>query len=289
MLKVESVSCVVKGRPLVKDVTFTVRPGEVLAILGANGAGKSTLMRLLSGERRPDKGSILLYRKTFDQYKPLELAARKALLAQHNAIPLDFLCSEVVMMGRYPYHQNRPTAVDNDIVEEALRACGVEHLAERTYPSLSGGEKQRVQLARTLAQLWDRPGGLILLDEPLAGLDMLYQQQTMAILKAFAKKGFIVIAVLHEINLAAQYASRMLMMKNGRRWCDGTPSEVLTPLNIYSVFSIEAEVITNPFTLHPYALAKEVVWQAEQFNSKLPATDIPVPSHHAALPSLTTS
>lgn len=260
MLKVESVSCVVKGRPIVKDVTFTVRPGEVLAILGANGAGKSSLMRMLCGERKPDKGSITLNRKSLDTYKPEELATMKAMLTQHNAIHMDFLCQEIVMMGRYPYHQNRPTAADETIVTEALVACGVDHLAGRTYPSLSGGEQQRVQLARTLAQLWDQPGGLILLDEPLAGLDLLYQQQTMAIMKAFAQRGFIVIAILHEINLSAQYAHRILMMKNGRRWCDGTPSEVLTPLNIYSVFSIEAEVIINPYTLLPYVLPKEVVW-----------------------------
>jgi iron complex transport system ATP-binding protein len=176
-------------------------------------------------------------------------------------------------MGRYPYHNNQPTTNDIEIVAEALKACGVEQLAERSYPGLSGGEQQRVQLARTLAQLWDRPGGLLLLDEPLAGLDMLYQQQTMAILKAFCQRGFMVVAVLHEINLAAQYASRIILMKNGRRWCDGTPSEVLTPLNIYSVFSIEANVMTNPFTLHPYVVAREIMLQAEDFNSKLPAVD----------------
>jgi iron complex transport system ATP-binding protein len=272
MLKIEDVSCIINGRVIVKDVTFTVRPGELVAILGANGAGKSTLMRMMSGERMPDKGEIRLDDKLLGQYDRQQIAMRKATLTQHNNMTMDFLCQEIVMMGRYPYHNNRPTQHDSDIVAEAMEACGVSHLEERSYPTLSGGEQQRIQLARTLAQLWDQPGGLILLDEPLGGLDILYQQQTLAIMKAFAQKGFMIVAVLHEINLAAQYASRMILMKNGRRWCDGTPCEVLTPLNIYSVFSIQADVMTNPFTLQPYLVAKEIMIRTEQFNSKLPHT-----------------
>lgn len=270
MLKVDAVHHIIKGRTIVKDVTFSVRPGEFVAILGANGAGKSTLMRMLAGDCIPDKGAVYLNNKPLQQYRPHELADKKALLTQHNTVSMDFLCSEIVMMGRYPYHDNRPADNDLNIVAEALQVCGVDHLADRSYPTLSGGEQQRVQLARTLAQLWDRPGGLLLLDEPLAGLDLQYQQQAMAIMKAFAQRGFMVIAVIHEINLAAQYATRLLLMKNGRRWCDGTPCEVLTPLNIYSVFSIEADVTMNPFTLHPYVVAREIMLQMEDFNSTRP-------------------
>jgi iron complex transport system ATP-binding protein len=270
MLKVDAVHHIIKGKSIVKDVTFTVRPGEFLAILGANGAGKSTLMRMLAGDCIPDKGAVYLNNIALQHYQPHELATKKALLSQHNTISMDFLCREIVMMGRYPYHSNRPTDNDLNIITEALQVCGVDHLADRSFLTLSGGEQQRVQLARTLAQLWDRPGGLLLLDEPLAGLDMQYQQQTMAIMKAFAQRGFMIVAVIHEINLAAQYASRLLLMKNGRRWCDGTPCEVLTPLNIYSVFSIEAAVATNPFTLHPYVVPKEIILQMEDFNSTQP-------------------
>nr|WP_126972698.1 heme ABC transporter ATP-binding protein [Gynurincola endophyticus] len=270
MLKVDSVTYAVKKRTILKDITFSVRPGEVLALLGANGAGKSTLLRMITGEQKPDSGSVSLYGKKLQDYNSVELASLKATLSQHNVVNMPFLCQEIIMMGRYPYHRNNPTNADHDIVLETMKVCGIEHLAERSFLTLSGGEQQRVQLARVLAQLWDRKRGLIILDEPVTGLDMLYQQQTMAIARALAKKGYMVLAVLHEINLAAQYADRILMMKNGRRWKDGTPSEVLTPLDIYSVFSIETEVMINPRTLKPFVLVKEIRLQAENFNSWLP-------------------
>lgn len=271
MLKVEGVTYKVKERTVVRDVTFTIRPGEVVTLVGANGAGKSTLLRMISGEYKPAKGNILLYGKPLHQYDAGQLATMKATLSQHNAVNMDFLCREIVMMGRYPYHRNSPTEKDKQIVTETMEVCGVTPLAERSYMHLSGGEQQRVQLARILAQLWDRGKGLIILDEPVAGLDMLYQQQTMAIVKALAQKGYMVIAALHEINLAAQYADRILMMKNGRRWTDGTPCEVLTPLNIYAVYEVETEVAINPHTLTPYVVQKNIQLTAEHFNSNFRA------------------
>lgn len=270
MLRVEAVSCTIRKNPVVKDITFVLRPGEILAILGANGAGKSTLMRLLCGERTADSGTIKLYGKSLGSYNQRELARRRATLSQHNAVNMAFTCHEIVMMGRYPHYDHHPTQHDHDIVLEAMNICGVEWLAERSFLTLSGGEQQRVQLARVLAQLWDQPQGLLLLDEPLSGMDMLYQYQTLAIIKALSRKGIMVVAILHEINLAAGYADRILMMKNGRRWREGTPSEVLTPLNIYTVFSIETEVIINAKTLNPYVVPKEITLNADHFNSKLP-------------------
>ncbi len=271
MLKVESVTYEVKKRTIVKDITFTVRPGEVLALMGANGAGKSTLLRLISGEYRPHNGAVYLYGKELQTYNPVELAKVKATLSQHNVVNMPFLCREIIMMGRYPYHKNNPTEADHVIVEETMKVCGIEQFADRSFLTLSGGEQQRVQLARVLAQLWDQSKGLIILDEPVAGMDMLYQQQTMAIARALAQKGYMVVAVLHEINLAAQYADRIMMIKNGRRWKDGTPSEVLTPLDIYSVFSMETEVMINPRTLKPFVITREITLNAEDFNSWLPA------------------
>jgi len=273
MLKVESVSCKIKNTTIVRDITFTVRPGEILALLGANGAGKSTLVRMISGEQKANTGKITLYGKELTDYRPKELAVLKATLSQHNSISMDFLSNEIVMMGRYPHHKNDPTRNDHEIVEECMAVCGIGHLAERPFPTLSGGEQQRVQLARVLAQVWDSPRSLILLDEPVTGLDMLYQQQTMAIVRSLAQKGYMVVAVLHDVNLAAQYADRILMMKNGRRWSDGTPSEVLTPLNIYSGFSVHTEVVINARTLRPYVVPKDIRLNAELFNSRLAATN----------------
>jgi len=269
MLSVEAVSYQIKTHPLVKDISFTVRPGEVLALLGANGAGKSTLISMLCGERAPGSGHINFYGKPLAAYTIEEIARKRATLSQHNVVNMPFPAADIVMMGRYPHFRNRPAASDFEVVEEAMTICGVAHLKERSYLTLSGGEQQRVQLARILSQIWDSPGSLLILDEPIAAMDAFYQQQTLAIVKAFAQKGYMVVAALHEINLAAQYADHILMMKNGRRWRAGSPSEVITPLNIYTVFSIETEVVTNPRTLNPYIIPREIKLNTDLFNSKL--------------------
>ena len=266
MLKVENVSYEIKKRTIVKDVTFTIRPGEFVALLGANGAGKSTLLRMIAGEQQPSKGSIELYGKALHQYTPDQAAPLKAFLSQHNPLTMAFTCREIVMMGRYPYHKSRPSKTDELVVNETMDICGISALVDRSYIQLSGGEQQRVQLARVLAQLWDQGQGLILLDEPVAGLDMLYQQQTIAIAKALANKGYMILAALHEINLAAQYADRIFMMKNGARWNDGTPCEVLTPINIYAIYEVEVDIVINPRTLTPYVIAKEMDLSAARFN-----------------------
>ncbi len=273
MLKVESVSYEIKKRGLVKGITFTVRKGELLAITGANGAGKSTLISLLNGERLPTGGKIQLHGKLLSAYSAEELAVKRATLSQQNAVNMAFTVQEIVTMGRYPHYRGQPKEADLHAVAEAMEICGITAFAERSFLTLSGGEQQRVQLARVLAQLWDQPGALLLLDEPVAGLDLLYQQQTLAIAKALTRQGFMVIAVLHELNLAAQYADRILMLKSGRRWKDGGPAEVLTPLDIYTVFGLETEVLMNPKTLTPYVIPKEIRLNATHFNSSLPSNN----------------
>lgn len=256
MLIADSISYHAGKRVLVRDVSFSLRPGEMLVILGANGAGKSTLLRMLSGERKPSKGSLSLHQKEISSYAPPELALKRAVLNQQNIVNLDFTVGEIVMMGRYPHYQNNPSEKDHDICTEVISLTGTTHLLDRSYLSLSGGEQQRVQLSRILAQVWDVPNALLLLDEPVSGLDLQYQQQTLAIAKALAVKGFMVISILHDINLAAQYADRILMLKNGRKWYDGTASEVLNTKNIYEVFEIDSDVFTNPKTLKPFFIPK---------------------------------
>lgn len=269
MLIIESLDYNIQKRPLLKGLTFSARKGELLAIVGANGAGKSTLLDLLSGEKKPSSGKITLDGKDLSTYHPEELALKRATLSQHNAVNMAFTVEEIVMMGRYPHFRGSPKEKDFTVVKEVMEITGINKMAERSVLQLSGGEQQRVQLARILAQLWDQKGGFLLLDEPIAGLDMLYQQQTLAIAKAIARQGFIVVAVLHELNLAAQYADRILMMKNGRRWKDGTPAEVFNALDIYSVFGIEAEIIMNPKTLVPYIITKEIKLNLSQYNSSI--------------------
>jgi len=258
MLTADSLHYEIGKRALVRDVSFSLHPGELLVVLGANGAGKSTLLRMLSGEKKAVKGSIRLHGKEISAYKPAQLAQKRSVLNQHNVINMAFEAQEIVLMGRYPHYQNRPAAADLDVAAKMMKLTGTEHLAERSYLTLSGGEQQRVQLARSLAQIWDVPRPLLLMDEPVAGMDLQYQQQTLAIAKQLASAGAMVVAVLHDINLAAQYASRIIMLKNGRKWYDGTCSEVLNTKNIYEVFEIDSHVFTNPHTLKNFMIPKNV-------------------------------
>ncbi|MFD2969023.1 heme ABC transporter ATP-binding protein [Sphingobacterium bambusae] len=270
MLRVEKLNYEVKGRLLLKDVSFQIRKGEVLALLGANGAGKSTLMKVLCGEYKPSNGLVSLHGQKLDQYDARLLARSRAMLSQQQHVSLAFKVEEIVMMGRYPHFKSRPAEVDIAIVKEVMCLCGVDEFADRVFSSLSGGEQQRVQLARSLAQVWENPDSLLLLDEPISALDMHYQQKVLAIAKALARRGFIVVIVVHDVNFAATYADRIIMLKHGRKLFDGSPVEVLTPTNIYTIFSVEASVELNPRTLRPYIRLEEMPLDAYLFNSKLP-------------------
>lgn len=258
MLIADSLTFEVGKRSLVKDISFSIRPGELLIILGANGAGKSTLFRLLSGEKVPTRGSVQLLGKEISTYTPAQLALKRGVLNQQNVVNMAFTVMEIVMMGRYPHYSNNPAAVDTEITQQVMELTGVITFADRSYLTLSGGEQQRVQLARVLAQIWDVPNALLLMDEPIASLDLQYQQQTLAIAKMLSKRGFMVVSILHDINLAGQYADRIIMLKKGRKWYDGTPAEILSSKNIYEVFEINSDVYTNPRTLKHFFIPRNV-------------------------------
>jgi iron complex transport system ATP-binding protein len=233
-------------KSLLQNVSLTVRAGEVLAIIGANGAGKSTLLKLLSGDLKPSAGEVLLDNKPLTQWSPAALARRRAVLAQQHTLALAFQVRELVLLGRYPHFGGQPTAHDHAVVAAALDLVGLRHLAEREYPTLSGGEQQRAQLARVLAQVWEAEGGVLLLDEPLTGLDLRHQHQTLAVARQLTRRGFGVVAVLHDLNLAAQYADQVLLLHQGRPVASGTPAEVLTPDYIQLGFGLEVELLTHP-------------------------------------------
>ncbi|WP_256005703.1 heme ABC transporter ATP-binding protein [Pedobacter deserti] len=264
MLIAQALSYHIGKRPLLRNVSFSLRSGEMLAILGANGAGKSTLLKMLSGEKTPSEGQITLHEKNLAEYKSVELARNRAVLNQQNFVSMAFTAEEIVSMGRYPHRGQTTAAQDRNICSQVMELTGTTVLAERSYLTLSGGEQQRVQLARVLAQIWDVPGALLIMDEPVASLDLQYQQQTLAIAKMLSRKGYMVITVLHDINLAAQYADRILMLKNGRKWYDGSAAEILSSKNIYEVFEISADIITQPSTLRPVFLPHEVLIELGQ-------------------------
>jgi len=256
MMQVENVQFGLKGKSLLQNVSFIANTGEFLAIVGANGAGKSTLMKLLSKELSPTSGRISFRQKDLKEYSLKELAQKRAVLAQQNVVTLSFTVQEIVLMGRYPFYDSKPSALDLSIVDTCLQKVGISHFKGRLYPTLSGGEQQRVQLARTLAQVWNVENGFILLDEPTSGMDLLHQFETFRLARDMSQKGYGVVAVVHDLNFALQYADRVLMLKKGSIFSIGTPDKVLTSEHIKEAFGVSVRIIQPDDTPFPVIIPK---------------------------------
>lgn len=257
--------------PVLTQFTLGVHPGVFLGVIGPNGSGKSTLVRALSRALRPAGGRVLL--DETDLYGDLsarEAAQKIAVMPQDTTVSLDFTVREVVRMGRAPHLPRRPfageTSQDEQIVSEALCVAGVEALAERVVTTLSGGERQRVFLARALAQ---QPA-VILLDEPTSHLDLRHQTETLTRVRDLAhRQGKAVLAVLHDLNLAAAYCDALVLLQGGRIIAQGTPHEVLTAENLGRVYDARVWVRCHPVSGRPLILSLP--------ESSAPAGDAPQP------------
>jgi iron complex transport system ATP-binding protein len=265
MLRATHLHYAVAGRALVREVSLTVAPGEFLAVLGPNGAGKTTLLKLLAGEAAPHGGTVELNGRPLAQWRHAQRAQIRAVLPQESRLAFAFTALEVALFGRYPHRAGALTRGDREIARAALAATDCAHLAARDFTTLSGGEKARVQLARVLAQLWEpcvidgrRQPRCLLLDEPTAALDLAHQHATLAAARRFAhEQGDVaVLAVLHDLNLAAQYADRLLMLREGAVAATGTPAQVLTEPGIESVFGLPVRVLRHPDTGLPLVAAR---------------------------------
>ncbi|KGJ05611.1 iron complex transport system ATP-binding protein [Paracoccus halophilus] len=219
------------GRALIlKGVDLTARAGCLTAIIGPNGSGKTTLLRALTGELAATSGQVVLNGRDIAGFRPHELAALRAVLPQQTALSFPFTATEIVRIG-LTSHPGRETDRD-DLIRAALAAVGLPGHAGRLYQQLSGGEQQRVQLARALAQVWQPLGDdgprWLLLDEPVSSLDIAHQLTVMRLAADYARRGGGVIAVMHDLNLTAMFADHLLLMHEGRAMGEGTPAEVLT-------------------------------------------------------------
>ena len=246
MIRAEGLSFRVGEISLVESAHMGVTKGEVVALLGPNGAGKSTLLKLLCGQLSPNEGQVFFENKPLAEWEPRELARRRAVLPQSSTVPFDFTALEIVLLGRSPHGD---ASRCEDMAREAMAQTECAHLAERIVTSLSGGEMQRVQLARVLVQIdWAVEGSprCVMLDEPISNLDPGHQHGALRVAAKLAEKGVGVLVVLHDLNLAAQYADRLLLMKQGRIVVEGTPAEVITEEQIGAVFDIRVKVIRNP-------------------------------------------
>lgn len=243
LLEARNVSWSVDGQRIVDSVSLHVERGECVGLLGPNGCGKSSLLRMMYRHTRPDSGSVHLDGRDIWTLSPREFAQKVAVLGQESAHVFDYTVQEAVMMGRIP-HQSpwaRNSAHDLQVVEDCLRQVGCLHLAERDFSGLSGGEKQRVLLARALAQ---KPEVLVL-DEPTNHLDIRYQLELMHLVK---QSGRTVQVALHDLNIAAQYCDRIYVMQEGNVITRGTPASALTPENIARVYGVDALVDRRPDT-----------------------------------------
>jgi iron complex transport system ATP-binding protein len=255
MLSIDSVELVVGARVLLRDVSTHVAPGEVLAVIGPNGAGKTSLLHAVIGDLDMARGAITFAGRAIARMADRERACRIALLPQFSALAFPFTVREVVALGRAP-HASGVTA-DRAIIDAAMTAADIAHLRARAYTRLSGGEKQRVQLARVMTQIWreaDAGARLLLLDEPVAALDLGHQQWIMNQIRALADDGVAVVMVLHDISLAARHADRMLALRDARVVAHGTPEAVVTQQTVRRLFDVEARVIAHPETGSPVVL-----------------------------------
>jgi iron complex transport system ATP-binding protein len=245
-----------RGRKIVlTHITLEVKPGEVLGVLGPNGAGKSTLLGALCGELQADQGTVWLDERELSHWAGALRAQRLAVLPQVSTLDFAFRVEEVVGMGRLPHQSGRVR--DDEIVAAALQAADAGHLTGRSYLALSGGERQRVHLARVLAQLWPGEAGqTLLLDEPTSMLDPLHQHTTLQAVRAFADRGAAVLVILHDLNLAARYCDRLLLLEGGRPVALDTPEQVLRPEPLKAVFGLEVLVQQHPERGHPLIIAR---------------------------------
>lgn len=228
------------GTEILKGVTLQAGSGSFTGVIGPNGSGKSTLLKCIYRVLEPTGGAVYLNGKPLREYPVRESAKRVAVLAQHHYYNFDFSVLDVVLMGRAPHKRalERDNAEDFRIVRQALDTVGMQSFEHRIFSTLSGGEQQRVILARALAQ--QTP--CLVLDEPTNHLDIQYQLQLMDIVKNLNRT---VIAAVHDLNIAAMYCSYLYVMKAGRIVAAGSPEEVLTPAIIRSAYEVEAQVFRD--------------------------------------------
>lgn len=236
----------VGARLLMQDVSFRVGPGDKVGLVGRNGAGKTTLLRTLTGERPPDRGSVLLGDRPLHRIPPVLLARGRAVLSQHQSLAFGLLVRDIVALGRLP-HRGTPAAREDAAALAATRRdFDLGTLWDRAYPTLSGGERQRTHLARAAAQLW-RPDGMhegqaLFLDEPSAALDMGQQRMALRFAAGMVRRGTLVVAVLHDPNQAIE-ADQIVMLVNGRVMAVGAPADVLTAGNLSECLATPIEMI----------------------------------------------
>lgn len=245
MLSIQSLSAGYGSRLILDDVTFSVEPGEVLAVIGPNGAGKSTLIRAVSGVLTPRRGSVRAFGEDVTRLQSLQRARYLAVVPQAKQLPNAFTVYQTVLLGRTPHLTwlGRAGEDDHRRVKLALERTLTLDLADRRVSELSGGEQQRVLLARALAQATP----ILLLDEPTTHLDLQHQSSLLNLVQQLStQEGLVILMVVHDLNLASLYADRVALLVGGRLQALGSPEEVLTAEVLSQVYNVPVNVIPHP-------------------------------------------
>ncbi|WP_120510717.1 heme ABC transporter ATP-binding protein [Photobacterium salinisoli] len=252
-ISAEQLSLTLGGKVLLDNLNISFRSGELTALLGPNGAGKSTLLKVLSGEMHA-KGNVYIFGEPRKSWNTNRLAHHMGVLPQHSTLSFGFTAQEVAQLGTMPLKLSLKDS--QQITRQKMAEVGISHLSQRLYPSLSGGEKQRVHFARVLTQLSTASDQCILmLDEPTSALDLAHQHTCLSLAKKMADDGAAVILVIHDLNLAAEYADRLILLNHGKIQADGDAWHTLTTEHIQCVYGAPVIIETHPRGHFPVVLS----------------------------------
>ncbi len=246
ILSLENLTIGYDNKTVLKDVSFSITDGELVGIIGPNGAGKSTLLKTIRGLLPKLKGEVLINQVNIEKIEEREFAQTVAYLQQHVDLSFGYKGKDLVMAGRYPYLQwwESESAKDEEIVKLCMEYTGVSEFMDTPVAEVSGGQRQRILLAKVLAQKTP----MLFLDEPTTGLDIVYQEDIFRFSHNLCKAGKTILMVVHELNLAAKYCSRLILLGSGTIIADGSPDEVLTEENLSKAYNVPVQVVKNPLT-----------------------------------------
>lgn len=256
MVKVTNIHCTIGNKQILRAVNAAFEPARMNIILGPNGSGKSTLLRIISGDLQQYQGEVMINQQQLHSQSKAMLANYRAVMSQEPHLQFPLSVEEVILMGRYPFFQSTPGKHDLAICSSVIDLLQLNNFRKRNYLTLSGGEKQRVQYARVLAQIWQQPSEgfrYLLLDEPLNSLDIRYQQEFLKVAASLLNEKTVVIAVLHDLNLALRYGHHFICLHEGRVVADGNTS-IVTPELLQTVFGVQARIIREPGYPAPYVV-----------------------------------
>lgn len=254
MLKLEEIYYNIRGKKILQNIHLQFEPGKIHMILGPNGSGKTSLLKIASGQIDNYQGKVLYDQKSIREIDLSELAKYRGYLSQQNNIPFPLKVSELVSMGRYPHFEFQPSKKDNEIVQEVSEKLAIQHLSQRDYTTLSGGEQQRVQFARVLAQIWEskeNQNRYLFLDEPLNNLDIQFQKYLLETIRSLITSNLVVIMIVHDINWALAYANEVYFMKEGHLVANGNPLHIINEELMQKVFDIQCKIIQIPGQSNP--------------------------------------